>query len=57
VTIGVRMVDESRSDMTQYISWEKHQQLRQQLHEAKAEAAKWEDRYWDLLSQIGGTTS
>jgi hypothetical protein len=57
VTVGIRVLDESRADMTQYVTRADHQKLREQLREAKAEAAEWEERYEDLLSQVGGTSS
>lgn len=57
VTVGIRVLDESRADMTQYVTRADHQKLREQLREAKAETAEWEDRYEDLLSRCGGTMS
>jgi len=54
ITVGVRVLDESRADMTQYVTRADHQKLREQLREAKAEAAEWEERYEELLAAIGG---
>lgn len=55
ITVGVRVLDERRADMTEYVTREAHDALRQQLREARAEADEWEERYYDLLSRIGGT--
>jgi hypothetical protein len=56
VTVGVRVLDEGKVDMTRYVSLDDHRALRQQLREAKVAADLWEERYWELLSQHGGVT-
>ena len=55
ITVGVRVLDESRADMTQYVTKADHDALRAQLRAALAEAEEWEERYLELLSRCGGT--
>jgi hypothetical protein len=55
ITIGIRVLDESKADMTQYVRQSDHEALRKQLRIAEADAAEWEDRYWELLGEHGGT--
>lgn len=54
VTVGVKVLDEGKVDMTRYVPWDDHQKLREKLRAAEAEAEEWEERYEDLLAAVGG---
>lgn len=48
ITIGVKVLDERRVEITEYVKREDHDALRRQLREAKAEADHWEQLYHAL---------